>query len=83
MSEFCTCGHPRSDHYQYILNGHDQTRCKSCDPMSGIPGGNYAMDHDSYVAAMYRAADHGFTPEQETDQDVLRGDCPTEEEMYG
>lgn len=58
----CRCGHPEEEHYTYIRNGEQAWCCRSCDPMSGIPAGNYAMDADSYVAAMYRAADHAFDP---------------------
>jgi hypothetical protein len=55
------CGHPESDHYTYILNGRDQTRCRSCDPHTGkeIPT-LYAMESGTYEAAMYHAADHDF-----------------------
>lgn len=67
----CRCGHPRADHYEYIVfDGHDQTRCRSCDPHTGKrQPGNYAMAADSYESAMYHAADHDFyaaeTPEPE------------------
>jgi hypothetical protein len=58
----CRCGHPEDDHYEYILNGRPQTRCRECDPHKNRAPGNYAMDSDSYVAAMYHAADHDFEP---------------------
>lgn len=54
------CRHPESEHYIYVLNGRDQSRCRACDPLVGLPPGNYVMDSDSYTAAMDRAADHRF-----------------------
>jgi hypothetical protein len=65
MSEIgalCVCGHGALKHYVYVLNGHDQTRCRGCDPhanRSDMPT-LYAMTSDSYEAAMDRAADHDF-----------------------
>lgn len=58
-----TCGHAQADHYVYSLNGHDQTRCRSCDPHNRRMPGLYAMDSDSYEAAMFVAADHEFMAE--------------------
>lgn len=65
--QLCVCGHKHEDHYTYILNGHEQSRCKSCDPMAGLPAGNYEMVSDSYVAAMNKAADHEFEPMEAPD----------------
>lgn len=59
-SDLCVCGHERRLHYDYILNGHLQSHCKGCDPMVGMPPGNYKMASDSYMRAMYHAADHDF-----------------------
>lgn len=58
----CRCGHPRSSHYDYILNGRDQQRCSRCDPMTGKASGLYEVQGDSYAAAMMLAADHWFEP---------------------
>lgn len=58
----CKCGHPKSDHYEYILNGHPQIRCKKCDPhsnRSNMPT-HYAMTSGSAESDMYLAADHDF-----------------------
>jgi len=64
VAELCVCGHEHDDHYSYSLNGHPQTRCKACDPHTGIrQPGNYVMDSGTYEAAMYEAADHEFEPE--------------------
>lgn len=62
MERTCTCGHDESAHYTYCLNGHDQTRCKECDPFTGLrqDSTNVEMQHGSYVAAMYVVADHNF-----------------------
>lgn len=58
---FCQCRHRESEHYEYILNGRPQMRCRGCDPHTGRrEPGNYAMDADSYEATMYHAADHDF-----------------------
>lgn len=68
----CICGHPESDHYTYCLNGHDQTRCKACDPFIGrrFEGVvNIEADGDSYVARMNVAADHDFQPVEEDGDD--------------
>lgn len=59
----CVCGHPRSAHYTYILNGLPQERCKACDPFAQNSDTLVAMETDSYVAAMYYAADHTFQEE--------------------
>lgn len=61
-ADWCQCGHRKEDHYEYILNGEPQTRCKGCDPFKERDGGNYAMDHGSWFSAMYHAADHMFSP---------------------
>jgi hypothetical protein len=61
----CICGHEQAAHYDYILNGHDQTRCRECDPHKSREPGNYVMDGDSYEAAMFFAADHAFEPANE------------------
>lgn len=59
-----TCGHPEQDHYEYILNGSPQTRCKTCDPHTGKRGMSscYAMQSGSEEDRMYRFADHDFVP---------------------
>lgn len=57
----CICGHEYADHYTYRLNGRPQSRCKSCDPLTGVTG-NYMMVDGSYEAAMFHAADHDFEP---------------------
>jgi hypothetical protein len=56
------CGHPRSSHYDYILNGRDQQRCRDCDPTAGLPAGLYEAQGDTYAAAMMAAADHWYEP---------------------
>lgn len=58
----CRCGHPESDHYTYILNGVETWICKSCDPMSRLPSGNYESQQDSYFWEMRIAADHPYEP---------------------
>lgn len=67
--QICACGHSESDHYEYICNGHPQSRCKSCDPTNRFEF-NGAVDvafvSGSYIEAMSRAADHGFTPAEAT-----------------
>lgn len=32
------CGHPKTDHYEYILNGEPQGCCLRCDPMKDMRG---------------------------------------------
>jgi hypothetical protein len=64
MTGLCRCGYPRDDdHHENILNGRDQTRCRSCDPHSGnrMPG-PHEMESGTYEEAMFRAADHDFEP---------------------
>lgn len=58
-----TCGHEKQDHYEYILNGNPQTRCKSCDPHTGkrMPT-CYAMQSGSEEDRLYHFADHDFVP---------------------
>ena len=57
----CVCGHAKAEHYEYVLNGRDQTRCRACDPHTGkrMPV-LYAMTEGTYEAAMFEAADHDF-----------------------
>lgn len=58
-----TCGHAKSDHYTYVLNGHDQQRCKKCDPHTGKRiGAVHAMQAGSEEDRMYHFADHDFVP---------------------
>lgn len=55
------CGHPRSAHYTYILNGAAQMRCRLCDPhRNRRGGGEYEMVSGSAEADMYLLADHDF-----------------------
>lgn len=61
--ELCRCGHVREEHYTYIRNGRDQSRCKKCDPWNGIRGkgeGNFAIESGSRFEQADRAADHNF-----------------------
>jgi hypothetical protein len=61
-ADLCTCGHRRDSHYEYILNNHQQTRCKECDPFSGHRGGgNFAIEQGSPEDNANRMADHDFT----------------------
>lgn len=58
-----TCGHQQSDHYEYVLNGNPQTRCKTCDPHTGKRiGVNHEMQAGSEECRMYQFADHDFQP---------------------
>ena len=61
----CICNHVWSEHYIYSLNGHDQMRCRACDPHTGrrMPT-LYAMTAGSHEAAMFHAADHDFVARQ-------------------
>jgi hypothetical protein len=63
--DVCVCGHPRSEHYSYLVstNGgplREQGRCRACDPLAGNHEPNVALEAGSYAAAMYAAADHDF-----------------------
>lgn len=58
----CRCGHQRADHYTYILNGHEQVRCKQCDPFTRSRAQQVAIQPGTYLHAMYHAADHDFEP---------------------
>jgi hypothetical protein len=62
-AERCRCGHDREAHYEYVLNGRAQGRCRDCDPTKHRTPGNYVMVADSYEAAMDRTADHDFAPD--------------------
>lgn len=72
MDDLCVCGHPRSDHYNYILNGEPQVRCKSCDPLTSVRSSGdvelIGFEEGTYARAMYFAADHDFVPANRDDQ---------------
>lgn len=65
MSETCVCGHDRSEHYEYILNGRPQTRCKACDPHKHRGSGSdiRVMVKGTAESDMYFYADHDFKPQ--------------------
>lgn len=56
------CGHERGQHYEYILNGNPQTRCKTCDPDKNRGGGDFVMESGSEFERLYHFADHDFEP---------------------
>ncbi len=62
--ELCKCGHPRSDHYSYLLytvkGEKQQPRCKKCCPHRNLPQGNYATVIGSKFDQFDKAADHEF-----------------------
>lgn len=56
-----TCGHRRSAHYEYCLNGFPQTRCRECDPHTGKRiGVHHAMVEGSEEHRAYHFSDHNF-----------------------
>jgi len=54
------CGHPETEHYRYIRNGRDTGCCRACDPLRGRKEPIFAVQHDSYEAAMLEACNHDF-----------------------
>ncbi len=60
LGNLCKCGHDKALHYQYVLNGRDQWRCKWCDPfhLQRGKGGNFVVTTE--VAARDKMADHEF-----------------------
>lgn len=60
QSEVCAapgCGHPRSEHYTYLLNNKPVMRCRACDPVA-YRRGDYARTHEEALRSA--VADHEF-----------------------
>ena len=63
LDNLSKCGHDKALHYQYVLNGRDQWRCKWCAPLLPPREGderNFVMTDE--MAARSEMADHDFVP---------------------
>lgn len=63
------CGHARDDHYTYICNGVERTRCKSCDPLKGLSG-HLRINPRTAVAKLNIIANHEFVSDPESKSHV-------------